>query len=39
MIDAARENILSRLKTAVGQTPPAAPTACLPVAAFSVLGH
>jgi L-lactate dehydrogenase complex protein LldG len=35
MINTARENILSRLKTAVGDTPPKPPTVCMPIATFS----
>ncbi len=35
MINATREKILSRLKTAIGDTPPAPPTACMPIATFS----
>ena len=36
MINAARENILARLQTAVGRTPPAPATACMPIATFPV---
>ena len=35
MINATREKILSRLKTAIGDTPPAPPTACMPIATFA----
>ncbi len=34
MINVSRENILSRLKTAIGDTPPAPPTVCMPIATF-----
>ena len=35
MINASREKILARLKNAVGSTPPAPPTVCMPIATFS----
>lgn len=35
MIDTAREEILTRLKNAVGSTPPAPSTVCMPIATFT----
>jgi L-lactate dehydrogenase complex protein LldG len=35
VINASREKILARLKNAMGSTPPAPPTACMPIATFS----
>jgi L-lactate dehydrogenase complex protein LldG len=35
MIDATRETILARLQSAMGKTPPAPPTACMPIATYS----
>ncbi len=35
MINATREKILSRLKTAIGDMAPAPPTVCMPIATFS----